>query len=231
MPKLLRLCLKITFLCFAMFLSYVVQAQGMYKVVPLNNLQDGDRVILSVKGTDGFMYPSTNNKLHFGKQGTTLPYGESSVWWAVERNGEYWRFKNVETNDYLAVEENWTGTNGTLKSGASDKDWELVEIPGVVGGFSLRNREKGHTGLIWETKYYDIIPMLPSNGDLFGLTNSTTASHTNRTPLWVLFCFRIIPTVSSIMWGIPQHRLIRGDFRKCMNSIRMFIWRRMNKYV
>lgn len=182
MYKPSKLYLKTTFLCFLVFMGCVVYAQEMYKVVPLNNLQDGDRVILSVKGTTGFMYPSTNSELRFGQEGTTLPNGEGSVWWAVERNGEYWRFKNVATNDYLAVEENWTGTNGTLKSGASDKDWELVEIPGVVGGFSLRNREKGHTGLIWETKYYDIIPMLPSNGDLFGLTNSTTASHTNRTP-------------------------------------------------
>ena len=160
MYKPSKLYLKTTFLCFLVFMGGVVYAQEMYKVVPLNNLQDGDRVILSVKGTTGFMYPSTNSELRFGQEGTTLPNGEGSVWWAVERNGEYWRFKNVATNDYLAVEENWTGTNGTLKSGASDKDWELVEIPGVVGGFSLRNREKGHTGLIWETKYYDIIPML-----------------------------------------------------------------------
>ena len=169
-------------MCFAMFLSYVVQAQEMYKVVPLNNLQDGDRVILSVKGKDGFMYPSTNNELRFGKQGTTLPYGENSVWWIVERNGSYLRFKNLATDGYLAVEEssNWGKRTGTLKHGAEEKDWELVSIPGVAGGFSLRNKEKGTTALIFgSTIYYDIIPV---NGTLFGLTNSTNASHTNRTP-------------------------------------------------
>lgn len=182
MPKLSNLCLKIIFLCFVIFLGVAVQAQEMYKVVPLNNLQDGDRVILSVKGTDGFMYPSTNNELRFGKEGTNLPYGESSVWWTVERNGGYLRFKNLATDGYLAVEENWVGTYGTLKHDASEKDWELVAIPGIVGGFSLRNKERGHTGLIWETKYYDITPAVPSNGALFGLTNSADTSHTNRTP-------------------------------------------------
>ncbi len=171
-------------MCFAMFLSYVVQAQEMYKVVPLNNLQDGDRVILSVKGTDGFMYPSTNNELRFGKQGTTLPYGENSVWWIVERNGSCLRFKNLATGGYLAVEENWAGTYGTLKHDASEKDWELVGIPGVVEGeFSLRNKERGATSLIFgNTTYYDIIPAAPSNGTLFSLTNSTNASDSNRTP-------------------------------------------------
>lgn len=169
-------------MCFAMFLSYVVQAQEMYKVVPLNNLQEGDRVILSVKGTDGFMYPSTNNELLFGKERTTLPNGENSVWWIVERNDSYLRFKNQATNSYLVVEENFWGTSAELKHGASEKDWELVGIPGVVGGFSLRNKERGHTGVVWETKYYDITPAAPSNGTLFRLTNSTNASHTNRTP-------------------------------------------------
>lgn len=170
-------------MCFAMFLSYVVQAQEMYKVVPLNNLQDGDRVILSVKGTDGFMYPSTNNKLHFGKQGTTLPYGENSVWWIVECNGSYLRFKNLATDGYLAVEENFWGTSAELKHGANEKDWKLVSIPGVVGGFSLRNKERGTTSVVFgNTTYYDIIPVVPSNGTLFKLTNSTNASDSNRTP-------------------------------------------------
>ena len=111
MYKPSKLYLKTTFLCFLVFMGGVVYAQEMYKVVPLNNLQDGDRVILSVKGTTGFMYPSTNSELRFGQEGTTLPNGEGSVWWTVERNGEYWRFKNVATNDYLAVEENYTSIN------------------------------------------------------------------------------------------------------------------------
>lgn len=169
-------------MCFAMFLSYVVQAQEMYKVVPLNNLQEGDRVILSVKGTEGFMYPLTNGELRFGKQGTTLPYGENSVWWTIERNDSYLRFKNLVTDSYLAVEENWVwgGRYGTLKHGASEKDWELAAIPGVVGGLSLRNSAEG---LDWgRDTYYDITPAVPSNGALFELTNSTNASHTNRTP-------------------------------------------------
>lgn len=172
-------------MCFAMFLSYVVQAQEMYKVVPLNNLQEGDRVILSVKGTDGFMYPLTNGELRFGKEGTELPYGESSVWWTVERKDSYLRFKNQATNSYLAVEEssNWGKRTGTLKHGAEEKDWELVPISGVAGGFSLRNKEKGTTALIFgETIYYDIIPAAPSNGTLFKLTNSINASHTDCTP-------------------------------------------------
>ena len=196
MPKLLRLCLKTTFVCFAMFLSYVVQAQEMYKVVPLNNLQDGDRVILSVKRTDGFMYPSTNGELRFGNESTTLPYGENSVWWTVERNGNYWRFKNLATNSYLAVEEweedkGWgrKRRKGTLlhKANGTATEWELISLSGSLG-ISLRNKKRGNDdigpvlGDVGSPIYYDITPAAPSNGTLFGLTNSTNASHTNRTP-------------------------------------------------
>lgn len=183
-------------MCFAMFLSYVVQAQEMYKVVPLNNLQDGDRVILSVKRTDGFMYPSTNGELRFGNESTTLPYGENSVWWTVERNGNYWRFKNLATNSYLAVEEweedkGWgrKRRKGTLlhKANGTATEWELISLSGSLG-ISLRNKKRGNDdigpvlGDVGSPIYYDITPAAPSNGTLFGLTNSTNASHTNRTP-------------------------------------------------
>lgn len=183
-------------MCFAMFLSYVVQAQEMYKVVPLNNLQDGDRIILSVKEMDGFMYPSTNGELRFDKQGTTLPYGENSVWWIVERNGSYLRFKNQATNSYLAVEEweedkGWgrKRRKGTLlhKANGTATEWELISLSGSLG-ISLRNKKRGNDdigpvlGDRGSPIYYDITPAVPSNGALFGLTNSTNASHTNRTP-------------------------------------------------
>lgn len=186
-------------MCFAMFLSYVVQAQEMYKVVPLNNLQDGDRVILSVKGTEGFMYPSTNGELRFGKQGTTLPYGENSVWWTIERNGSYLRFKNLATDSYLAVEENYTNIDlfyqkrtGKLICSSetlAKTDWILEPFPTLIEYGSLRNSATGNTKVgkitgwdVGDTIYYDITPAVPSNGTSFGLTNSTNASHTNRTP-------------------------------------------------
>lgn len=183
-------------MCFAMFLSYVVQAQEMYKVVPLNNLQEGDRVILSVKRTDGFMYPLTNGELRFGKEGTELPYGESSVWWIVERNGSYLRFKNLATNSYLAVEEweedkGWgrKRRKGTLlhKANGTATEWELISLSGSLG-ISLRNKKRGNDdigpvlGDVGSPIYYDITPAVPSNGTLFSLTNSINASHTNRTP-------------------------------------------------
>ncbi|MBO8460204.1 MAG: hypothetical protein IAA73_07735 [Bacteroidetes bacterium] len=179
-----------------MFLSYVVQAQEMYKVVPLNNLQEGDRVILSVKRTDGFMYPLTNGELRFGKEGTELPYGESSVWWIVERNGSYLRFKNLATNSYLAVEEweedkGWgrKRRKGTLlhKANGTATEWELISLSGSLG-ISLRNKKRGNDdigpvlGDVGSPIYYDITPAVPSNGTLFSLTNSINASHTNRTP-------------------------------------------------
>lgn len=164
------------------FVAMNLSAQEMYKVVPLNNLQHGDRIILSVKNTTGFMYPD-GEALRFGTSATALPHGENSVWWAVERNGNYWRFKNVATGGYLAVEESQVGVSksGTLMLNGEYTSWEFVSLPGV-GAFGLRNKEKGNTHWIWQKRYYDIVPVSPNEGTQFGLTNSTDASHPNRTP-------------------------------------------------
>ena len=107
--------------------------------------QEGAQVVLFNQNAQGVLAgqndntdsPAVNNVSAQVANGKAIP-GNGGVVFTVERNGEYYRFRN-ETYGYLC--SNGTGNNAFYSLTASDDaDWTVEPCSGGVGGYQLESR-------------------------------------------------------------------------------------------
>ena len=128
-------------------------------------LTEGAKVVIYNKNAQGVLAAendsqSIENALTTISDGKAVP-GNGGVVFTVEKNGEYWRFKN-DTYGYLC--SNGTGNNAFYSKDfseegvtADDADWLVRTCSGGVGGYEMESRTAKFNGKYsqWMEYYAD----------------------------------------------------------------------------
>lgn len=139
----------------ALFAQAFYKVEGDIPTPPAGDLPaEGDRVVIYNQNAQGVLAAendtqSIENTPATVSDGKAVP-GNGGVVFTVEKNGEYYRFKN-ETYGYLC--SNGTGNNAFYSKdfseegvAAEDADWLVRTCSGGVGGYEMESRTAKYNG-------------------------------------------------------------------------------------
>ena len=136
------------------FVFYKMVREGVIEEETVGLPDAGDQVVIYNQNAQGVLAAendsqSIENALTTISDGKAVP-GNGGVVFTVEKNGEYWRFKN-DTYGYLC--SNGTGNNAFYSKDfseegvtADDADWLVRTCSGGVGGYEMESRTAKFNG-------------------------------------------------------------------------------------
>ena len=147
------------------FVFYKMVREGVIEEETVGLPDAGDQVVIYNQNAQGVLAAendsqSIENALTTISDGKAVP-GNGGVVFTVEKNGEYWRFKN-DTYGYLC--SNGTGNNAFYSKDfseegvtADDADWLVRTCSGGVGGYEMESRTAKYNGTYsqWLEYYAD----------------------------------------------------------------------------
>lgn len=136
------------------FVFYKMVREGIIEEETVGLPDAGDQVVIYNQNAQGVLAAENDsqiieNALTTISDGKAVP-GNGGVVFTVEKNGEYWRFKN-DTYGYLC--SNGTGNNAFYSKDfseegvtADDADWLVRTCSGGVGGYEMESRTAKFNG-------------------------------------------------------------------------------------
>ena len=147
------------------FVFYKMVREGVIEEETVGLPDAGDQVVIYNQNAQGVL-AAENDSQSIENAPTTISDGKAvpgngGVVFTVEKNGEYWRFKN-DTYGYLC--SNGTGNNAFYSKDFSeegvttdDADWLVRTCSGGVGGYEMESRTAKYNGTYsqWLEYYAD----------------------------------------------------------------------------
>ena len=147
------------------FVFYKMVREGVIEEETVGLPDAGDQVVIYNQNAQGVL-AAENDSQSIENAPTTISDGKAvpgngGVVFTVEKNGEYWRFKN-DTYGYLC--SNGTGNNAFYSKDfseegvtADDADWLVRTCSGGVGGYEMESRTAKYNGTYsqWLEYYAD----------------------------------------------------------------------------
>ena len=136
------------------FVFYKMVREGVIEEETVGLPDAGDQVVIYNQNAQGVL-AAENDSQSIENAPTTISDGKAvpgngGVVFTVEKNGEYWRFKN-DTYGYLC--SNGTGNNAFYSKDfseegvtADDADWLVRTCSGGVGGYEMESRTAKYNG-------------------------------------------------------------------------------------